>query len=31
MTSTIARLNDFGQSPWYDNLARPAPSGGGLQ
>ena len=23
MTSAIARLNDFGQSPWYDNLARP--------
>jgi transaldolase len=22
MTSAIARLNDFGQSPWYDNLAR---------
>ena len=20
--SDIARLNDFGQSPWYDNLAR---------
>jgi hypothetical protein len=23
MTSAIARLNDYGQSPWYDNLARP--------
>lgn len=22
MTSPIARLNDFGQSPWYDNLTR---------
>ena len=31
MTSAIARLNDFGQSPWYDNLARPLLSGGGLQ
>ena len=30
MTSAIARLNDFGQSPWYDNLARPLLSGGGL-
>ena len=34
MTSTnpsaIARLNDFGQSPWYDNLARPLLTGGGL-
>jgi transaldolase len=30
MTSAIARLNDFGQSPWYDNLARPLISGGGL-
>src|SRR5262245_16704525 len=31
MTSAIARLNDFGQSPWYDNLARPVLTGGGLQ
>ena len=31
MTSAIARLNEFGQSPWYDNLARPLLSGGGLQ
>jgi transaldolase len=31
MTSAIARLNDFGQSPWYDNLARPLLTGGGLQ
>jgi transaldolase len=31
MTSAIARLNDHGQSPWYDNLARPLLSGGGLQ
>ena len=30
MTSAIARLNDFGQSPWYDNLARPLLTGGGL-
>ena len=22
MTSAIARLNDFGQSPWYDNITR---------
>jgi transaldolase len=22
VTSAIARLNDFGQSPWYDNLSR---------
>ena len=22
MTSAIARLIDFGQSPWYDNLTR---------
>jgi transaldolase len=28
--SAIARLNDFGQSPWYDNLARPLLTGGGL-
>jgi len=31
MTSAIARLNDFGQSPWYDNLARSLLQGGGLQ
>jgi transaldolase len=31
MASAIARLNDFGQSPWYDNLARPLLTGGGLQ
>jgi transaldolase len=31
MTSAIARLNDFGQSPWYDNLTRPLVTGGGLQ
>jgi transaldolase len=30
MTSAIALLNDFGQSPWYDNLARPLLTGGGL-
>jgi transaldolase len=30
MTSAIAQLNDFGQSPWYDNLARPLLTGGGL-
>ena len=30
MASAIARLNDFGQSPWYDNLARPLLTGGGL-
>jgi transaldolase len=29
-TSAIAHLNDLGQSPWYDNLARPLLSGGGL-
>jgi transaldolase len=31
MPSAIARLHDFGQSPWYDNLARPLLTGGGLQ
>ena len=30
-SSAIARLNDFGQSPWYDNLARPLLTGGGLK
>jgi transaldolase len=29
--SAIARLDDFGQSPWYDNLARPLITGGGLE
>jgi transaldolase len=28
MTSSIARLNDFGQSPWYDNLTRALARGG---
>ena len=31
MTSSIARLNDFGQSPWYDNVTRTMVRGGGLQ
>ena len=31
MASAIAALNDFGQSPWYDNLARTLLTGGGLQ
>ncbi len=31
MTSAIARLNDFGQSPWYDNLTRSLVTEGGLQ
>jgi transaldolase len=30
MTSAIAQLNDFGQSPWYDNLARALLVDGGL-
>ena len=30
MPSAIAHLHDFGQSPWYDNLARPLLTGGGL-
>ena len=30
MTSPIARLNDLGQSPWYDNLARSLLSDGEL-
>jgi transaldolase len=30
MTSEIAQLNDFGQSPWYDNLARSLLVDGGL-
>ena len=31
MPSAIAHLHDFGQSPWYDNLARPLLTGGGLR
>jgi transaldolase len=31
MTSAIAHLNDFGQSPWYDNITRTLVRGGGLQ
>ncbi len=31
MTSDIARLNTFGQSPWYDNLARALLQDGGLR
>jgi len=31
MTSAIARLHDFGQSPWLDNLTRPLITEGGLQ
>jgi transaldolase len=30
MASDIARLNDLGQSPWYDNLARSLLTDGGL-
>ena len=30
MTSAIATLNDFGQSPWYDNITRTLVQGGGL-
>lgn len=30
MTSAIAKLNDFGQSPWYDNITRTLVRGGGL-
>ncbi len=30
MTSQVARLNDFGQSPWYDNITRTLVNGGGL-
>jgi transaldolase len=29
--SAIARLNDFGQSPWYDNITRTLVRQGGLQ
>jgi transaldolase len=31
MSSAIARLNDFGQSPWYDNITRTLVRGGGLK
>jgi transaldolase len=31
MVSAIARLNDFGQSPWYDNITRTLVREGGLQ
>jgi len=31
MTSAIAQLHDYGQSPWYDNLTRSLVRGGGLQ
>ncbi|HEY3722744.1 MAG TPA: transaldolase [Acidimicrobiia bacterium] len=31
MTSAIAHLNDFGQSPWYDNVTRVMVREGGLQ
>jgi transaldolase len=31
MASAIARLNVFGQSPWYDNLARSLLQDGGLK
>jgi transaldolase/glucose-6-phosphate isomerase len=31
MASDIARLNTFGQSPWYDNLSRALLDDGGLQ
>lgn len=30
MTSPVARLNQYGQSPWYDNLTRTFVLGGGL-
>jgi transaldolase len=30
MRSGVARLNDFGQSPWYDNITRTLVRGGGL-
>jgi transaldolase len=30
MTSPIARLNDYGQSPWYDNIRRSLLEGGDL-
>src|SRR6266516_2155310 len=31
MPSAIAHLHDFGQSPWYDTLARSLLTDGGLQ
>jgi transaldolase len=31
MTSDIARLNDLGQSPWYDNITRTMVRAGGLR
>jgi transaldolase len=31
MTSPIARLNDFGQSPWYDNITRHVVNSGRLE
>jgi transaldolase len=31
MTSDVARLDEFGQSPWYDNITRTMVRGGGLQ
>ncbi len=31
MSNAVARLHEFGQSPWYDNLARSLLTGGGLQ
>lgn len=31
MTSEIARLNEFGQAPWYDNITRAMVRAGGLQ
>jgi len=31
MTNPIARLNDFGQSPWYDNITRDLVRSGGLE
>ena len=30
MTSQVARLNDFGQSPWYDNITHTLVNGGAL-
>ena len=31
MTSNIAKLNDFGQAPWYDNITRAMVREGGLE
>jgi hypothetical protein len=28
MASDVAKLNEFGQSPWYDNLTRALATGG---